>query len=89
MTVMSASYSNSGTETMNGHLCVGGLTQGNYLPWEGYFKALGGLVRTVMFFRNDNGAFPNLTTVEIKHQFLSIKPYTKRFTITPHPLPPG
>lgn len=72
MTMMSASYSNSGTEIMNGHLCVGDLTRGNYLSSEGYFKAPEGLIRAVMFFRNDNGMLPNLTTVEINQQFLRV-----------------
>lgn len=63
MTMMSALYSNTGTETMNGHLCAGGLTQEIICPTEGYFKTPGGLIRTIMFFRNDKGMIPNLTTV--------------------------
>lgn len=94
MTMMSASHSNSGTETMNGHLCVGGLTRGNYLPSEGYFEAPGGLIRTVMLFRDDNGMLPNLTAVgksgnqaAVSQSWSNNKLYTRRFTITPPPPP--
>jgi L,D-peptidoglycan transpeptidase YkuD (ErfK/YbiS/YcfS/YnhG family) len=87
---MSASYSNSGTETMKGHLCAGGLTREIICPSEGYSKTPEGLIRTIMFFRNDKGMLPNLTTVgakivEIEPQSLNSsndKQRTQRFIIT-------